>query len=72
MPNPDLTQWRMVRAAAMLRRHLPVTMLSVATAVGYESESSFGKAFKRVMGTSPGEYRQRHGRDRKARAETSS
>lgn len=30
---------------------------------GYESESSFGKAFKRVMGTSPGEYRQRRRRD---------
>jgi AraC-like DNA-binding protein len=71
-PLVHLTQWRIVRAAAMLRGHRPVTMLSVATAVGYESESSFGKAFKRVMGTSPGEYRQRHGRDREARAETSS
>lgn len=59
-PLKHLTQWRMVRAAALLRDLRPVTMAEVAEAVGYESESSFGKVFKRVMGTSPGAYRQRH------------
>ena len=59
-PLSHLTQWRMVRAAAMLRSPQPVRMAAVADAVGYESESSFGKAFKRVMGTSPGSYRQHH------------
>jgi len=62
-PLHHLTQWRMVRAAAMLRDLRPITMASVAAAVGYESESSFGKVFKRVMGTSPGAYRQHHLRE---------
>lgn len=61
-PLNHLTQWRMVRAADMLRDLRPVTMAAVAAAVGYESESSFGKVFKRVMGSSPGVYRQRHQR----------
>jgi len=30
---------------------------AIASAVGYESESSFGKVFSRVMGMSPGTYR---------------
>lgn len=59
-PLDHLTQWRMVRAAAMLREDQRITMSAVADAVGYESESSFGKAFKRVMSTSPGEYRRQH------------
>ena len=61
-PLDHLTRWRMVRAAAMLRGHQPVKMAAVAAAVGYESESSFGKVFKRVMGTSPGGYRRRYQR----------
>lgn len=64
-PLDHLTQWRMVQAAAMLREHQPAAMPAVADAVGYESESSFGKAFKRVMGVSPGTYRQRHRPDGK-------
>jgi AraC-like DNA-binding protein len=44
----------------MLRGHQPVKVAAVAEAVGYESESSFGKVFKRVMGVSPGGYRHRH------------
>lgn len=59
-PLDHLTQWRMVRAAAMLREHPPAKMVAVAAAVGYESESSFGKAFKRVMDKSPGQYRRQH------------
>lgn len=59
-PLDHLTQWRMVRAAAMLREQRPVRMAEVAAAVGYESESSFGKAFKRVIGNSPGDYRRQH------------
>ncbi|MBU1190091.1 MAG: AraC family transcriptional regulator [Gammaproteobacteria bacterium] len=60
-PLFHLTQWRMVRAASMLREQQAIKMASVAAAVGYESESSFGKAFKRVMGTTPGEYRELKG-----------
>ena len=62
-PLDHLTRWRMVRATAMLRERRPVTMAAVAAAVGYESESSFGKVFKRVIGSSPGTYRQRYHRE---------
>ncbi len=70
-PLHHLTQWRMVRAASMLREQRAVKIAAVAEAVGYESESSFGKVFKRVMGASPGEYRQRFER-RKKNGETTS
>jgi len=34
-------------------------LATIGAAVGYESESSFGKVFRRVMGISPGQYRRR-------------
>jgi AraC-like DNA-binding protein len=58
-PLDHLTQWRMVRAASMIRETPSMKMAAIAPAVGYESESSFGKVFRRVMGVSPGKYRQR-------------
>jgi AraC-like DNA-binding protein len=57
-PLDHLTQWRMVRAASMMREDLSVKLAAIASAVGYESESAFGKVFRRVMGVSPGKYRQ--------------
>ncbi|KYF94048.1 AraC family transcriptional regulator [Sorangium cellulosum] len=59
-PLDHLTQWRMVRAASMMRENRPMKLAAIATAVGYESESSFGKVFRRVMGVSPGRYRRKH------------
>ena len=56
-PLGHLTQWRMARAANMLLANRPMKLAAVAAAVGYESESSFGKVFNRVMGISPGRYR---------------
>ena len=56
-PLDHLTQWRMVRAANMLLANRPMKLAAIASAVGYESESSFGKVFSRVMGMSPGKYR---------------
>lgn len=56
-PLHYLTRWRMVRAASMLREVRPIKLAAVAASVGYDSESSFGKAFRRVMGVSPGKYR---------------
>jgi transcriptional regulator GlxA family with amidase domain len=47
----------MVRAANMLLANRPMKLAAIASAVGYESESSFGKAFSRVMRMSPGKYR---------------
>jgi AraC-like DNA-binding protein len=49
-------QWCMHRAGHALRNSKR-TVSSVAFAWGYESEKSFGKAFKRVMGCAPTSYR---------------
>jgi AraC-like DNA-binding protein len=64
-PLDHLTQWRMVRAASIMRENRPFTLTAIASAVGYESESAFGKVFRRVMGISPGQYRQNHQCDTK-------
>ena len=64
-PLNHLTQWRMVRAASMMRENRPFTLAAIASAVGYESESAFGKVFRRVIGVSPGKYRQNHQCDTK-------
>lgn len=54
-PMEYLTRWRMHLAADRLARgHEPVA--TIALALGYESESAFSVAFKRVMGCSPGRY----------------
>ena len=50
-----LTRWRMHLAAdRLLHRGTPVAVL--ADTLGYESESAFGAAFKRVMGQSPRQF----------------
>jgi AraC-like DNA-binding protein len=59
-PLRYLTRWRMHKAAQMLRGGASVA--EVAYTVGYETESSFGKVFKRYTGTAPGEYRGAAGR----------
>ena len=55
-PLGYLTQWRMQKAARLMLDG-DATLAAIARAVGYETESAFGKAFRRHMGTSPGEYR---------------
>jgi AraC-like DNA-binding protein len=50
-----LTRWRMMVASDRLANGgMPIAL--VAPTVGYESESAFGAAFKRVMGYSPGQF----------------
>ncbi len=50
-----LTRWRMMVAADRLANSgMPIAV--VAPIVGYESESAFGAAFKRVMGYSPRQF----------------
>jgi AraC-like DNA-binding protein len=54
-PMEYLTRWRMLLAADRLKNSsdgLP----TIAQSLGYESESAFGKAFRRVMGHSPRQY----------------
>lgn len=56
-PMDYLTRWRMLLAGARLSgTREPIS--SIAPSLGYESESAFSTAFRRVMGCSPREYRQ--------------
>jgi AraC-like DNA-binding protein len=55
-PLSYLTRWRMHLACEMLAGDRQ-SIASIASAVGYESEGAFGKAFKREVGSAPGAYR---------------
>jgi AraC-like DNA-binding protein len=57
-PMEYLTRWRMLLAGDRLTT-LDEPISVIASSLGYESESAFGKAFKRVMGCSPGQYSRR-------------
>lgn len=54
-PIGYLTKWRMLLAGDRLTKgEQPISQLSLS--LGYESESAFSTAFKRVMGCSPRDY----------------
>jgi AraC-like DNA-binding protein len=55
-PITYLTGWRMQLAAARLR-DTPRSIGQIAAELGYESEATFTRAFKRATGTAPGKYR---------------
>jgi AraC-like DNA-binding protein len=50
-PIEYLTRWRMLLAGRDLSRGEPID--AVARSLGYESESAFSTAFKRVTGSPP-------------------
>jgi AraC-like DNA-binding protein len=54
-PLEYLTRWRMLLAADRLKNSSD-GISAIAQSLGYESESAFGKAFRRVMGCSPRRY----------------
>jgi AraC-like DNA-binding protein len=56
-PMEYLTQWRMQIACELLQEDRRIA--EVASAVGYESESSFSVAFTRIVRCRPGQYRRR-------------
>jgi AraC-like DNA-binding protein len=56
-PLDHLTEWRMAHAARLIRDSQDMKLDSIAQSVGYESESSFRKAFRKVMKHSPSQYR---------------
>jgi AraC-like DNA-binding protein len=57
-PARYLQQWRLRLAAAWLRNgYMPVSQ--VAQELGYDSEASFSRAFKRFAGVPPGSVRER-------------
>lgn len=55
-PIAYLGQWRMHLAHQLLSENNE-SMLRIAEKVGYKSEASFGKAFKKITGLSPGKVR---------------
>jgi AraC-like DNA-binding protein len=57
-PMQYLTHWRISLAAAQLRES-DTSIIRVATAVGYESEAAFNRAFKREFGLPPATWRKR-------------
>jgi AraC-like DNA-binding protein len=54
-PMEYLTRWRMLLAGKRLT-HSSDPVSAIALSLGYESESAFSTAFKRVMGCSPRRY----------------
>jgi AraC-like DNA-binding protein len=54
-PMEYLTRWRMLLAADRLKNSSD-GLSAIAHSLGYQSESAFGKAFRRVMGCSPRQY----------------
>jgi AraC-like DNA-binding protein len=59
-PLEYVTEWRMQKAVQLLQRH-DKKLIDVAQSVGYESDAAFSKAFKRVVGLTPGKYRHNDG-----------
>jgi AraC-like DNA-binding protein len=64
-PMDYLTRWRMLLAADRLTNSSDPTSV-IAFSLGYESDSAFSTAFKRVMGCSPRQY----GRSQRSIAES--
>jgi AraC-like DNA-binding protein len=60
-PLHYVARWRMLKAAQLLKEDKQA-LAEVATAVGYESEAAFSKAFRRWSGQAPGSFR----RDRRS------
>ncbi len=54
-PLEYLTRWRMILAADRLAQGR-TTLAMVAPTIGYESDSAFAAAFKRVLGQSPRQF----------------
>ncbi|MFN2974683.1 AraC family transcriptional regulator [Terriglobus aquaticus] len=54
-PVEYLTRWRMLLASDRLRT-AKESVAEIASSLGYDSESAFGKAFKRTMNCSPRQY----------------
>jgi AraC-like DNA-binding protein len=69
-PMEFLAEWRMQQARRWLERDR-LSVAEVAARCGYQSEAAFGKAFKRIAGVGPGEYRRARAPRRIANASTS-
>jgi AraC-like DNA-binding protein len=61
-----LTRWRIQLAAKFLEQGVGIS--ETAIAIGYESEATFNRVFKRVVGTAPGAWRNSRRRGALSRA----
>jgi AraC-like DNA-binding protein len=68
-PMEYLTRWRMLLAGHRLTSS-DEPIAAIALSLGYESESAFSKAFRRVMSCSPRQYRRRENSDSAPRIES--
>jgi AraC-like DNA-binding protein len=57
-PMRYLAKWRMQLAAALLS-HSDLPVEEVAARVGYQSQAAFSRAFKSIVGTTPGKWRRK-------------
>jgi AraC-like DNA-binding protein len=55
-PMTYLARWRITRAANQMRQER-ISLSRLAESVGYGSDAVFSKAFRRITGQSPGQYR---------------
>lgn len=58
-PMQYVTGWRMQKSLELLTRS-DGKLSDVGMQVGYETDAAFSKAFKRVVGVTPGQYRSTH------------
>lgn len=59
-PMQYLTQWRIQLASRMLRDS-QASVMSIALKIGYDSDTSFGRVFKRLVGVPPATWRRTQG-----------
>jgi AraC-like DNA-binding protein len=59
-PLEYLMRWRMFRAGVLLRS-TQRSLAEIANEVGYESDAALSKAFRRVVGMTPGAFRKQNG-----------
>lgn len=60
MPVISFIRAQKMQSAAQVLIHTSQTVEEIAQTFGYENESKFSAAFKRIMGDSPGVYRKEH------------
>ncbi len=58
-PQAWLSQLRMAMAARLLRVERQTNLDVIAGRCGFQSQASFSKAFKKLYGVTPGEWRRR-------------
>lgn len=66
-PLEYLTEWRIYQAARLIESNADKLSM-ISRSVGYRSEAAFTKAFRRVMGSAPSQYRKNISEAKEGRA----